>query len=452
MEWRTGKRMKLGAVALLALLGILMYSVSQAGPTTITLNPRTTYQTFSAWETTAILLGRPEDFDRRLEVFDHLIDDIGITRIRLEAFAGDENTTRSFQRYRAGEIDLAGWKAVRFTNVNDDDDPFHINPAGFDFADLDWRVEKTVLPLMERAATRGQKLDISFTYVAFTNQNKGGLYLHTNPEEYAEFILAVFLHLHDKYGIVPTTFEPLLEGDNSTYWTPGQLGRAAKAAVDRLAHAGFNVRVIAPSMSDASKTLPWLDGMLTTPGLAEHMVEISYHRYHGGKPAVLKQIADRAAGLGIGTSMLEYWFGKATYQLLQQDLTVANVTSWQPRATDSFYHIGPDGALVMEEDIRFNRLYFQAIRPGDQRIAATSSRPGVLDAVAFRKPDGKIAIVVQTQSASSGEILGLPEGDYAQESALASGNIQPTTVHVGPEGKVAVLINGPGVLSLRPLP
>ena len=437
------------------LLGLTLgiYGLSQRighAQTVITLDPGTTFQTFHDWEATVVLLGTPEERARRLDLFDRLSQDVDVTRLRVEVFSGAENTTRSLERFLAGEIDMNRWRAERYATVNDDDDPFHINPAGFDFYDLDYRVENTVLPMQERALARGERLAISLNYVAFTKQIRNGAYIHTNPEEYAEFILAAFEHLKAKYGIVPDYFEPLLEPDNSPFWDPVTLGRAIDAAIRRLKGAGFRPGVILPSVSDASLTLAWLDGIAQTPGALDGLAEISYHRYKGARPAVLKAIADRAAGFGVATGMLEYWFGKATHELLFEDLTVANVSAWQPRATYNFHKITDTGQIVLEDEMRFNRLYFAAIRPGDVRIGASSSRARALDPVAFRKPDGSISVVIEVRHAASGIISGLPEGDYLIETAYEGGGGR-TAGHAGPEGTLAVVCPAAGVISVRPV-
>lgn len=416
----------------------------------ITLDPGQTFQTFHDWEATAVVLGTEQEQQRRLELFDRLYQDVGVTRLRVEVFSGAENTSNALRAFVAGETDMNGWRARRYATVNDDDDPFHINPAGFDFFDLDYRVERTVLPMQERARAGGERLAVSLNYVAFTKQIRNGAYIHTDPEEYAEFILAAFEHLKAKYGIIPDYFEPLLEPNNSPLWNPVILGRAVRAATRRLNGAGFRPGVILPSVSDASLTLEWLDGIAETPGALEGLAEISYHRYKGARPAVLKAIADRAADLGVATSMLEYWFGNATHELLFEDLTMANVSAWQPRAAYNFHTFTDTGQIVLQDEMRYNRLYFAAIRPGDVRIGATSSKTRALDAVAFKKPDGRLSVVLEARRAATGRIAGLPEGDYLLETAFEGGDSGPNPAHAGSDGTLAITIPAAGVISVRP--
>jgi hypothetical protein len=440
----------------LLMLGIVAAAVAYwwAAHRTVTLRlmPEVTYQTFRDWEATPVLLGGEEERKHRFEIFDRIAEEVPLTRLRVEVFSGAESHNRGMQRYLAGEIDIETWKALRYPTQNDDDDPNHINPAGFDFFDLDYRMDNTVLPMLDRAKARGETYRLTLTYVAFTKMIRDGGYHHTDPAEYAEFILAAFEHLKEKYGVVPDYLDPLLEPDNVPAWTPETLGPAIKAAMDRLHAAGFHPGVILPSVSDASQTLRWLDGIARTDGALTDLTEISYHRYKGADRSSLRAIAERAAEMGVTAGMLEYWFGRATYEVLYDDLTIANVSSWQPRAVYSFYEIQPDGTLRIAPEIRYDRLYFEAIRPGDVRIGANAPWLSPLLPVAFRKPDGAMSVVLMARRAGSALIAGLPQGDYLEETATASPTAPPRPVHVGADGNLSVSIDGPGVIAIRPAP
>jgi len=99
---------------------------------------------------------------------------------------------------------------VRYTKINDNDDPRVINWAGFQFSSLDWKIENLVIPLKRLFEQRGMKLFINLCYVAFTGQIRDGEYIHDNPDEHAEFVLATYLHMQEKYGFVPDTWEVTL--------------------------------------------------------------------------------------------------------------------------------------------------------------------------------------------------------------------------------------------------
>lgn len=431
------------AVAALALSA----GTAGAGGVRVTFDSARRFQTFTAWEAAADLFWPKELAPHRDEILDRLLDEIGITRLRVGIFAGTENTDRSFEAFRSGRIDSAEWRGRRNVTVNDDDDPFHINPAGFDFANLDWRIDGTVLPLRERAAARGRKLEINLAYLAFTRQNKGGTYVHTDAEEYAEFMLAAFLHMQEKYGFVPDAVEVLFEPENSPEWTPELLGRAIAAATKRLKKAGYAPRIIAPSVADARHAVPWIDGIAAVPGAMAELREFSYHRHLGGRRPVMEEIAATAGRLGLETSMLELRPDQATERVLISDLTVANVSAWQGTSVSSHFHLDRArpgaGALVLNENVRYFRQYTAYVRPGDTRIGAQSSDPALADPVAFLGPDGAITIVIRSDRPGQIEIPGLPAGTYSVSYAVEAGSgriEQPLAVADG----IPLVVDMPG--------
>lgn len=416
----------------------LMAGGALADGARITFDRADRQQTITAWEATVDLFWPEKLRTLQPEILDRILDEIGITRLRVGIFSGTENTNRAFDRMRAGTLDGQGWRASRYVTVNDDDDPFHINPGGFDFAGLDWRIDTTVLPLLERAKARGRKLEINLNYVAFTKQNRGGTYIHTDPEEYAEFMLATFLHMQEKYGFVPDAVEALLEPENSPEWTPEKLGRAIAAATRRLNHAGFHPRFIAPSVTDARNAVPWIQGIAAVPGAMDALKEMSYHRYRGAQNPVITGIAAEAARLGIETSMLELWFDRATFQVLYSDLTLGNVSAWQGSTVSTHHQIDPaqprGGKLVLKENARYFRQVTAYVHPGDTRIGAASTDPTLAAPVVFESPAGEIVVVLRAGRAGQAEISGLPAGTYHVSYAVEAGSArieQPFAVALG---------------------
>jgi hypothetical protein len=444
--------------SLAAALGLgLIAGAALADGARITFDRSDRHQTITAWEATVDLFWPEKLTPYRDEIFDRLLDEIGITRLRVGIFSGTENTDRSFARMRAGTLDAQGWRERRYVTVNDDDDPFHITPEGFDFANLDWRIDTTVLPLMARAQARGRKLEINLSYVAFTGQNRGGSYIHTDPEEYAEFMLATFLHMQAKYGFVPDAVEALLEPENAPEWTPETLGRAIAAAARRLDHAGFRPRFIAPSVTDARNAVPWIQGITAQPGAREALKELSYHRYRGARAPVIAGIAAEAARLGLETSMLELWSDRATYEVLASDLTVGNVSAWQGNTVWTHHQIDPaqprSGKLVLKENARYFRQCTAYVRPGDTRIGAASTDPALAAPVVFESPAGAIVVILRAGRAGQAEIAGLPAGTYYVSYAVEAGSgriEQPFAVVAGTP--LIVDMPGRGVVTVTSQP
>jgi hypothetical protein len=416
--------------------------------TRIALDPSERHQTFRAWEATATVKWTA-DLDPFYDtIMDRLITDFGITRMRVGVFAGAENTNHAFARMRDGQITLDEFNPQRYLTVNDDADPFHINPAGFDFADLDWRIEKQFLPLKARADAAGIPFGFTLNYVAFTDQQPEADYFQVQPDEYAEFILAAFLHLRDRWGLVPDALEVVLEPDRVKEWTPERLGMAMAAVGPRLAGAGFTSRLIAPSVTDATHFGPWLDGIAAVPGAADNLWEMSYHRYLGGKPDVLAGIAARGAAMGLPTGMLEFFNGKGTYKVIHSDLKIADAAVWQGRATMGYF-LTDNGALTVPDDVRMNRQYTHYIRPGMTRIGAASADQSAFDPLGFLAPDGQATVVIMAADAGSVSVTGLPPGDYFISAATPQGtsdNLDPT--HLAKGVPLTAAITGPGVITI----
>lgn len=447
---RISARLALAAALVLAAQGAIADGVR------ITLDPATRYQTFSAWEATVDIFWPRDTQARRDEVFDRLLDEVGITRLRVGIFSGTENTDRSFEDFVAGRISQDAWRARRYATQNDDDDPRHINWKGFDFANLDQRIDTGVLPLMKKAKARGRKLEINLAYSAITGDSHPGRYIHTDPEEYAEFMLAAFLHMQQKYRFVPDAVEVLLEPEAAPEWNPELLGRAMAAMTARLGAAGFSPRLIAPSVADARDAVPWIMGIAKVPGATENLRELSYHRYLGGQRSVLEKIGATAKALGLQTSMLELWGDQATDQVLFNDLTAAGVSAWQGSNVAAHYMINParaSGPLILKENVRYFRQYTAYIRPGDRRIAAISSDRRLASPVAFTGPDGSLVIVIRASAAGQAEIPGLPAGTYHVSYAVQSGSgkiEQPFAVAEGTP--LIVELPGPGVVTVTSRP
>ena len=178
----------------------------------ITLDSIIQYQTIVGWEANsqsgeADFPNFPQYSD---QLFDLAIDSLGITRIRLEAWSGIENTRSYWLDFQAGRMDYRTWRCHRFATINDNADPDSINWSGFHFDAMDTTVVRVVLPLVKRMQARGEKLYINLTYDSFILQCPTATYHHDNIAEYAEFALAVHDDLQGK-GIGTHLMKRLIE-------------------------------------------------------------------------------------------------------------------------------------------------------------------------------------------------------------------------------------------------
>jgi len=387
-----------------------------AAPSTITIDPAVTYQTITGWEATA-WVGEPSDAALPLyrdALYDALVNDIGINRVRLEVRSGVENQD-NWTAYQNGTIAYETWRARRYATINDNADPHVIDWSGFHFSEMDGAIEQVVNPLRALLEARGEKLYININYVAFTGQITSGAYLHNDPEEYAEFVLATYLHIRDKYGWEPDAWEILLEPDNVSQWNGRLLGEAIVACAARLEENGFDAVFIAPSNTNMGNAVTYFDRMMDVPGVLPYLHEFCYHRYGGVSLQNLQSIANRARQYGLTTSMLEWWSDSNTYRTLHEDLKVGNNSAWQQAVVRGFFDIddsNPDNPnFSINAKTKFTRQYFKFVRPGAVRIGATS-REEPFDPLAFINEDGRHVLVVKCDQGGAFSIGGLPAATY----------------------------------------
>jgi hypothetical protein len=159
----------------------------------------------------------------------------------------------------------------------------------------------------------------------------------------------------------------------------------------------------------------YFDDLIQVPGALQYLREFSYHRYGGVSDTNLQAIADRAVQHNITTSMLEWWFGNATYHILHKDLTMGRNSAWQQETIRGFFDIDDSDArnpiVSIDDGTEFTRQYYRFVRRGAVRIAATSDS-AVFDPVAFINANGRYVVVVKAGSGGDFTIDGLPTGAY----------------------------------------
>lgn len=415
----------------------------------ITLDPSSSYQVMTGWEATANLIdmNSAEARASRAGKVRMAVEDAGINRVRLELTAGAENRLGKARDFAAGRIDYKHYKPFRYRIQNDNDDPFVIDPGGYDFSELDWHVENTVNPMRKLLAAKGEKLVVNLCYVAFGD----GRTIHMQPEEYAELMLAAFQHLRDRYGFVPDLIEVMLEPDLDHGWTGRDMGLAMVATARRLAAADFHPGFVVPSVTNMSHALPYMREILAVEGTAPLIREVSYHRYKGANPRTLAAIADQARRIGAQTSMLEWWFGKGTYKVLLEDLSIGNTAAWQGRAVDGLVEEPADdtGALRLRPEVAFNAQYFRTIRLGSRRIGAGSSDPAIVP-LAFVAPDGRTVVILTASRNGRAHIEGLPPGRYRVTGTIEGKAAFPDQTAATEGGRLDVGMPGAGVYAIAP--
>lgn len=443
-----------------AAIGILLLGCQAPGPARVMVDTTGQYQTMTGWEATAWAGQERADYGRYRDTLMGLAaHELGINRLRLEVRSGVEHRRDYWTEGQAGRLTGDDYRCARYETLNDNDDPRSIDSSGFQFTELDNTVERIVLPLQGELAARGGRLSVNMNYVSFFRQcPRDRRYDHIDADEYAEFVLATLLHLRGKYGLVPDTWEVILEPDNTDGWSSSVIGRAIVATQARLSTNGFAIRFIAPSTTAAEAAPRYYDGIRAVPGAAEHIGELAYHRYRWVTEGMLREIGARGRAHRVQTAMLEQ-IG-ADVDALLDDLTIANVSAWSQFALASmgeedtgaaYYAVVPAGSrFVVREQSRtpFLRQVFSAATLGAVRIGATSDASGVR-AVAFRNPDHGVGVAVRTSTARTVLVDGVPPGRYAVTFATRDSSRGHRSDVTATSGAVEVRIPDAGVLTLR---
>ncbi len=421
------------------LIAALLSITSGLSAQTITLDLNQSYQTIGHWENGGYL---PPDLQQYVidDVVALSVDTLGINRLRLEIRSGTEYNADNYQLYTDSIIDYDTWRSLRYATVNDNNDPHTIDWAGFHFTEFDEKIENIIIPFRDRLQQNGSNLYINLCIVAFTEQlngGAGGTIIHQDPEEYAEFIEAIFLHMQNQYGFVPDGVEVILEPDVANFGNGTLMGQCLVAAGNRLSGIGYYPDFIACSNTNLNGTINYYPSFAAVTGVSNYWTEYSFHAYAGRTDANLVQIASNAATSGVNTSMLEWWANGHTYSYLHDCLRLANVSSYEFKGSfgtpgnnwsSGLLQIVDNGnnnySLALQRPTKYFRHYFKLIRPGAIRYEATSTDAN-FDAVAFINPDGMLLLNIDASTAGTVQIAGLPAGTYQTIYSLGDGKQEP---------------------------
>ncbi len=478
--------MRANPVPLMAVLALLA-ACGDSGPTgapgpqgpppaqQIQVDGEVRHQTIDGWATHLRMWEEDkagDRYDRSIEqyadqVYQFLVDSVGINSVRLEIPSGMENPSNRWKEFREGRMSYSTWQKTRFEKINDNGDPNAVNSSGFVFDNLDFRVELMLAPLRRALEARGEKLHVNVNYTDFqwdATIVQGPLSHANDPAEFAEFVHASFVRLRDRHGIVPDAFEVILEPDNTAGWRAANIGRGLIAATDRLRASGFTPEVIAPSNSTMDGAISYFDQMMAVPGVASRVGSFAYHRYGTERSSDVATIRARAQAAGLKTAMLEKV--DAGIDVLLEDLTVGNVSAWQQWAAASSTRTSDNGAYYARVDLsnpakpvgmakHSDQLaqVFRFVRRGAVRVEATSNG-GDTQSVAFVNRDGRYVVVVRTRGAV-GEfgVLGLPAGRYAQRFVSDERRTEAMDpVEIPPNGFVRANVAQAGVLTIYGVP
>ena len=430
--------------------------------------PASRHQVIRGWEASGQLGEvdcRPEAFRAfHRELVDRVVNELGLTRLRMTARSGMESPVDQWPRFRSGAISYPRWRATWMVATNDNDDPFVVDPRGFQWSFFDYVTDTVFQPIRRALEARGETLYVNLNYVDFwLGAGTKAFPAMRQPEEYAEFIRAVFDHLKARNGWVPDGVELNLEPENSPY-SATEMGRALVAVERRLRDAGYTPDFIAPSTTRAVNAPRYYDEMMAVPGARGLIDEIAYHRYGGVSDATLRAILLRARRDGAATAMLEH-IGSG-FDGLYHDLTVANASAWEqftlaycgnrdnPENPGVYYHVNQaDPAhprIALTNEAKQLRQVFAYVRPGAVRLGAAASSD-VVRPLAFRNANGRLVVVGWTRRPAAFVVRGLPAGTYAINYSTRAGpyNVDLPDVTITDGALLPVRIPDAGVITIH---
>ena len=388
-------------------------------------------QLLAGWEVTA----RFWEFDKANNRYDaswlasrdaivqKLVDDAGVTRARVELRSGVENPVDYWTQFVNGQIGYSAGRDHYYDKINDNSDPATVNASGFQWSSFDYYIENFVLPMRSKLAARNETLSVNLCFVDFHSAAfNGTLSFSGSPNEYAELITLAAMRMRDKYGVNVDSLEIILEPENGDGWSGAAIGRAILAARTRLAAAGINPKIIAPSASVAGSTIGFLDGINSTTGAQAAINTVSYHRYDGAAAdQALAAIRQRASALGAQTAMLEYV--DASVENFFRDMEYGGASAWQSYAAavlgssasavgnGSILWRSPSGALALTPQFSRMALVQREARPGARAFSATSLLGNDMP-LDFQNPDGSEVIAIYSPGGSTVEISGAGHTAY----------------------------------------
>ena len=366
---------------------------------TVTLDPSVEYQTVLGWGasswsppwTTAEL---------REEVIREAVNDLGLTRLRLEGPSGNRSNDRRWE-----------W-------LNDNGDPENIDWTAFNTARLDERTAETVTPFKEQVEANGESFNCYVSPSLFDGGSSGESppWLLHNPGEYAEFAAAFLLHLKNNHGIEADYYCILNEAGNNNPFTASVVGRMIKALGPRLEALGLRTKIQFPECVNANTSWNYIQALRDDPQVWRYVGSVSYHLY--GSNDARPSIRDFALSRGLPTGQTEYM--GLTMDHLYDDFILGGVSYWEiygigSQFESNYSRLGRTGKYWSFRQV------MHYVRPGAVRIRATSDDAG-LRVLAFVKDERMTVVLINGSGARTVNVQNLPGGDYGVSQSV---NDQP---------------------------
>ena len=414
-------------------------------PVIINVNGGQRYQTF-------------QGFGGSLTVF----EDIGVYR---RHDASQPEVTTATGDDRAGiaqllysELGIARTRVVLrgFEPVNDNDDPFSLNPAAFDWSLVDANIDFLTL---------GTQVGLQTYWASFALDYSPGDAWRQQPDnacaldpaqidEEVEWLLAAALHFRD--AGLPLPYMTI--NNEPDLCPPGfkievdTLVAIVNRLGARLRAEGLDTMLVIADNWIPQNGLLYMQAALADSNARQYVGALAYHSYDGyDNPALLletsvqgapphtlsearEQIRDLAAAYNLPVWMTEVCYCAprefSDFDLIRirlnhvhDELTITNIAAFdvmnllfldRPGVRDELVHVyfAPDGALDRYEISSYGYMighYSRFASPGSVRIEATSTDPRIR-VTAFERPDNRLVIVALNNTSAEVEVILSPQG------------------------------------------
>ncbi len=391
---------------------------------------------------------------------------------------------------------------------NDNGDPFVINPSGFNFTDSDILRDKIVVPAMAygfRDFALGQFIDLRgpVSWLQSTRSVSYSQYL----DESAEYVLAILQHWRDSYGLTPRLLhlvnEPTSGNTELRTSSTQEVVDLVKRIGGRLRAAGFaNVKFIVPNEETVGRTIAVAQAILADPAARPYVGVIGYHPYpYGavytsprtiltasgsgtpdraarqeleqlralsrqyGVPVWLTEVTQGPGNNDYGFDAVENVLARAihihdNFEFAEASAYFGMVTIWDSQSHAEHFagrnvpFLSAQSGMVLVDLVTGRILitgmgyavghYARWIKPGAQRIGATSNRPRVIVS-AFRDASRRSIVLVAVNNEPKSQLLRV-RLNGAQASGQATGEASYGQVRW--ESLANIAVSATGVIDL----
>ena len=362
----------------------------------LTIDTAVRYQTVRSWGAPAGLIGNPDSLLDPL--LDELVETLGLTRLRFEPPRRE-------------------WEDA----VNDDADPFHVNPDAFQKPGTDLRVSKIFLPFKRRVEARGEHFEFYVSPSFFDGGSSGTApaWLLNSPGEYMEWACAFLQYLRSRHNLHADFYSICNEAGNNNTFTAGVVAAMIKALAPHLEALGFRTRIEFPECVSADTSWSYIQNTQNDAELWRWVGLVSYHLYGGNNSRT--NIRDFTWTRNLPTGQTEYMGLNLNW--LYDDLTLGGVSTWEYYALNDILPVNSSRTWFSRTQTFWQtRQVLRFVRPGAVRVGVTTST-NALRALAFLHHERTTLVLITDSQARSVEVSGLTAGVYGRSQTADPGSV-----------------------------